>query len=76
LNIQEVFGGALDDRELLSIGEGIERQYQSGLFPMQDLAGFGIDDKGFVLRTEKTLALITDSMKNVMSLLAAKLSVS
>jgi hypothetical protein len=32
--------------------------------------------KGFVLRTDRTLALIRDSMKNVMTLLAAKLSVS
>jgi hypothetical protein len=32
--------------------------------------------KGFVLRTDKTLALIRDSMKNVMTLLAAKLSVN
>jgi hypothetical protein len=32
--------------------------------------------RGFVLRTDETLALITDSMKNVMSLLVAKLSVS
>ncbi len=31
--------------------------------------------KGFVLRTDKTLALIRDSMKNVMTLLAAKLSI-
>jgi len=31
--------------------------------------------KGFVLRTDKTLMLITDSMKNVMTLLTAKLSV-
>jgi hypothetical protein len=32
--------------------------------------------KGFVLRTDETFALITDSMKNVMSILVAKLSVS
>lgn len=32
--------------------------------------------KGFVLRTHGTLALITDSIKNVMSILVAKLSVS
>jgi hypothetical protein len=31
--------------------------------------------KGFVLRNEKTLALIRDSVKNVMTLLVAKLSV-
>jgi hypothetical protein len=31
--------------------------------------------KGFVLKDEKTMALITDSMKNVMTLLVAKLSV-
>jgi hypothetical protein len=32
--------------------------------------------KGFVLRDEETMAIITDSMKNVMTLLVAKLSVS
>lgn len=32
--------------------------------------------KGFALRTDRTLALIRDSMKNVMALLAAKLSVN
>lgn len=32
--------------------------------------------KGFVLRTDGTLALITDSIRNVMSILVAKLSVS
>jgi hypothetical protein len=32
--------------------------------------------KGFVLRTDETFALISDSMKNVMSILVAKLSVS
>lgn len=32
--------------------------------------------KGFVLRNEETMALVRDSMKNVMALLVAKLSVS
>jgi hypothetical protein len=35
----------------------------------------GYAHKGFVLRTDETFALIADSMKNVMSLLVAKLSV-
>ncbi len=36
----------------------------------------GYAHKGFVLRTDKTLALIRDSMQNVMTLLAAKLSIA
>jgi len=36
----------------------------------------GYAHKGFVLRTDTTLALIRDSVKNVMTLLAAKLSVN
>jgi hypothetical protein len=68
-----------------NIGTENKKYIQGGLNALRPQLNVWLNDlyekrcdyahKGFVLRTDKTLTLITDSIKNVMSLLIAKLSV-